>query len=78
MLALFAAVAGIALKLWGMFKGGPKASAEAVAAGNAAQERTVAQVNAASAQAQDRMAQATVDAPQTQAGVVDALNKGEF
>lgn len=76
MLGLFAAAIAFFVKLW---RGAPKpASPEAVAAANAAQERTVAQVDAASAQVETRVAQAAVDAPSTKTAVVDQLEKGEF
>jgi hypothetical protein len=78
MAGIVAAIIGLALKLWGLFRKPTAASPEAVAAANAAQERTVAQVDASTAQAEQRMAQAVVDAPSTQAEVVTALQKGEF
>lgn len=77
MLGLLLSVAGFVLKLLG-FSREPKASVEAVASANAAQERTVAQVDAASAQVEQRMAQAEVDAPSTPSEAVDALQKGTF
>lgn len=76
MLGFLAAVVAFFVKLWA---GRPRrASVEAVAAAGEAQERTVAQVDAGTADVQIRVAQAAVDAPTTQAAVVDQLKRGEF
>jgi len=51
---------------------------EAVQAANAAQSKTVAQADQQAAVTEVAIAQAVTDAPKSQAGVVDSLNKGEF
>ena len=53
-------------------------SLEAVQAANAAESRTVAQVDQHSAETEALVAEAQAQAPKTQAEVVDSLNRGVF
>ncbi len=56
----------------------PKPSPEAVDAASAAESKTVAKVDAVTAQTQAKVAQAEVDAPETKAAVISTLNSGDF
>jgi hypothetical protein len=73
--ALFSALAWIFGKLFGK---PPGPSPDAVQAANAAESHTVAQVDQQAAVTETKIAQAEIDAPRTQAAVVDSLNKDTF